>query len=223
MIVLGHAHFDGRAALNLPGPDIHADEFGKLFQGLQCREQVFIITTAASGFFVRHLSAQGRIVITATEADQEVNETLFLQPLADLLDSPPPKAEYDRDRDGRITVLDLYLTVVRHVMEAYRNQENIPTEHAQLDDNGDRRTTEVQMDYLPPELDGRARPGAVPRPIRPPHDGALAARVVVPTELIGTQTGDFVMVPIPALLPVPGLVPILVLVPVPALRPERST
>ncbi len=179
VIVLGHAHFDGRHSfLNLPGPDIRADEFGKLFRGIQCREQVFLITTPASGFFIKPLSAQGRIVISATEADQEVNETLFHLPLADVLSDPPNDEEYDQDQDGKLTVLDLYLTVVRRVMQRYAANKSIPTEHAQLDDNGDGWETELQRNYLEEELGGHAKKGVIPQ-IKPQADGALAAQTVM--------------------------------------------
>ncbi|NQT16711.1 MAG: hypothetical protein HQ582_28395 [Planctomycetes bacterium] len=175
VIVVGHAHFDGRHSfLNLPGPDIHEEEFGKLFDGLHSREQVFFVTMPASGYWIKHLSAKGRIVITATEADLEVNETLFHLDLAEVLDNPPEVKEYDQDGDGRVTVLDLYLNVVRRVMLRYKAEEEIPTEHAQLDDNGDHRGTEIQLDYLEPELGGGAEEGSRPE-IRPTADGALAA------------------------------------------------
>ena len=211
VIVLGHAHFDGRHCfLNLPGPDIREDEFGKLFKEVQCREQLFIITTPASGFFIKHLSAKPRIVISATEADREVNETLFHLPLADVLSNPPDKQEYDRDRDGKITVLDLYLTVVRRVMLMYKSENNIPTEHAQLDDNGDGRETELQANYLEPEMGGRARKDTIPT-IRPTGDGVLAATTVVGT--IRTPDTVFVPVLVPVLCPVPGMVPLPVVVP----------
>ncbi|MEE8452176.1 MAG: hypothetical protein V3R99_09685 [Thermoguttaceae bacterium] len=180
VIVLGHAHFDGRHShLNLPGPDIREDEFGRLFETIVAREQVFWITTPASGFFIKHLSAKGRIVISATEADQEVNETVLHVPLADVLSNPPDEDEYDEDGDGRISVLDLYLTVVRRVAMMYKTAENIPTEHAQLDDNGDGRSTELQIDYLPPDLGGRAKEGNVVE-LSPSRDGALAATVEIP-------------------------------------------
>lgn len=199
VVVLGHAHFDGRHSfLNLPGPDIQEDEFAKLFKGIQSREQVFFITTPASGFFIKRLSARGRIVITATEADWEVNETLFHLPLAEVLSDPPDRDEYDRDKDGRITVLDLYLAVARRVMLMYKAEKNIPTEHAQLDDNGDGRGTEVQLDYLEPELGGRAGRGARPQ-VKPLTDGALAATVRIriddPIREIPAP---------PSLVPVPG-------------------
>jgi hypothetical protein len=177
VIVVGHAHFDGRRALlNLPGPDMDADEFGSLFRPMTCREQVFFLTTAASGYAIRPLSRKGRVVIAATEADQEVNETVFAILLALVLSEPPSPEEFDQDHDGRPTLLDLYLIVSRKVLQAYADAENIPTEHAQLDDNGDGRGTEVQLDYLDEALGAWARAGVRPR-IPPDADGALAATI----------------------------------------------
>jgi len=176
VIVLGHAHFDGRHSfLNLPGPDIPEDEFGKLFEALESREQVFFITTPVSGYFIKHLSRKGRIVITATEADLEVNETLFHLDLADVLSEPPGNDQFDKDGDHVITILDLYLTIARRVLLRYKAEKNIPTEHAQLDDNGDGRGTEVQLDYLEPELGGRHRRGGSTT-VKRQGDGAVAAK-----------------------------------------------
>ena len=54
VIILGHAdERGGHTFLHLPGPDFREDELGKLFEGITCREQVFWITTAASGGFLR--------------------------------------------------------------------------------------------------------------------------------------------------------------------------
>lgn len=177
VIVLGHGHLDGRRAyLNLPGPDADERDFGKLFEGIKAREEVFFITTSASGFFLKPLAQPGRIVITATEADREVNETLFPLALADVLASPP--AEIDSDKDGEISVLELYLSVVSNVMQRYVDDENLPTEHAKLDDNGDGRGSELQERYLPEELGGTAGEGDPPK-FPTEGEGALAARVQV--------------------------------------------
>ena len=158
VIVLGHGHYDGRHShLNIPGPDPDEREFARLFEGLKAREQVYWITTSASGFFLKPLAAGGRIVITATEPDQEVNETLFPLSLADVLAAPPDGI--DRDKDGQISVFELYLAVVADVMKRYVDAEDLPTEHARLDDDGDGRGREIQEDYLPPELGGRSSPG----------------------------------------------------------------
>jgi len=177
VIVLGHGDFEGRHShVNIPGPDLDERAFAKLFEGLKAREQVFFITTAASGFFLKPLAATGRIVITATEADQEVNETLFPLALADVLAAPPDGI--DRDKDGKISVFELYLAVVANVMQRYVDGENLPTEHAKLDDNGDGHGSELQESYLPPELGGTAGKGREPK-IGPKDDGALASRTTI--------------------------------------------
>ncbi len=89
----------------------------------------------------------------------------------------PPEG-IDRDKDGKLSVFELYLAVVSSVMQRYADAEDLPTEHAQLDDNGDGRGTELQERFLPPELGGRS--GKAPEPaIRPDHDGALASRTFI--------------------------------------------
>jgi hypothetical protein len=194
VIVVGHAHFDGRHAhLNLPGPDLSDVAFAKMFAGIPAREQVFFITTQASGFFLKPLAAPGRIAISATEADQEVNETLYPLALADVLASPPKDA--DRDKDGMFSVFELYLAVVADVMKRYADDELIATEHALLDDNGDGHGSEIQLRFLPPESGGeepkaektkdkaKTKPKA-PEPkvepaLGPKDDGFVASKVRV--------------------------------------------
>ncbi len=191
VIVVSHSHFDGRRVfLNLPGRDMDQTEFGKLFREMKCGQQVFFITAPASGHFIRDLSAKGRVVISATEADAEVNEAHFHWHLGDLLKTPPEGEEFDRDQDGKITLLDLYLTVVRRVMTDYRDNEYIPTEHALLDDNGDGRGTELQLDDLEVDLGGRAIRRPLSVVIRPPGDGALAASIELPLTNDSTSSSD---------------------------------
>jgi hypothetical protein len=174
VIVLGHAHYDGRHSyLNIPGPDLDEREFAKVFSGLKSREQVFFITTPASGFFLKPFAATGRIVITATEPDREVNETVFPHALADTLANP--SEGIDRDKDGKISVFELYLAVVTRVMKQFVDEENLPTEHAKLDDNGDGHGSELQESYLPPELGGRTGQTAEPK-FGPKDDGYLASK-----------------------------------------------
>jgi hypothetical protein len=196
VIVLGHGHFDGRRShLNIPGPDLSDQAFGRLFEGLKAKEQVFMITTSASGFFLKPLAKPGRIAITATEPDQEVNETLFPLALADMLVATPPEA--DRDKDGSLSVFELYLAIVADVTRRYIEDELIPTEHAQLDDNGDGRGTEVQRIFLPPESGGeasaaiekstaKAKEKAEPK-LGPKDDGFLASKVRVDQTTKGSR------------------------------------
>ena len=178
VLVIGHSHFDRRHSwFNIPGPDLNEQTFGRLFDGLSCREQVFWITLPASGFYIKPLTATGRVIITATEADREINETTFPHELAKLLADAPGTEELDADKDGTISLLDLYLTLTRRIAQSYADQKQLSTEHAQLDDNGDGRGTEVQLDYLSEELGGRNK-SATPPPRSPGADGHLSSQIV---------------------------------------------
>ncbi len=152
---IGHANLDrGHAFLHLPGPDLRDDQFGALFRGFACRESVFWMTSACSGWFLQDLAAPGRIVISATERDQEINETEF--PMALAASVARPAAEVDSNKDGKISVLELFQKTVREVGARFGSDMRVPTEHGQLDDNGDGKGSEA------PGADGA--------------DGPLAAR-----------------------------------------------
>lgn len=180
VFVIGHTHFDGRFTwLNVPGADLNQAEFARLFAPAACREQVFFITTPASGFFIKPLAAPGRIVIAATEADAEVNETIFPHKLATALADPPPMKEFDVDGDGQPTLFDAYLWTARETAKDYASGELLATEHSLVDDDGDGRGSEVQLDYLTEELGGRLRAGRKPTPRG--GDGARLRTIFLPT------------------------------------------
>jgi hypothetical protein len=170
---LGHANFDGdHAWFHLPGPDLREDEIGKLFAGLPCREQVFWLTTAESGRFVKSLSAKGRIVIAATRAGGEDNETEFPQALSAVV--ARPLEALDVNKDGKLSVLELYYRVMAEVKARYAADKRLSTEHAQLDDNGDGVGAERPLVVEPgkqigPNDDGILSLGTIlPYPSKPP-------------------------------------------------------
>ena len=176
VICLGHGHHDGRQAWwNLPGPDISMVEFGKLFADVDCREQVFVMTTSLSGYFVRPLAKRGRVVIAATEADAETNETTFPAVFAQVLTAGLKPAEHDADGDGKLSLLDLYVVVAKEIAQNYASAELLATEHQQLDDDGDGVGHELQSAYLPEEQGGMRRA----KRARPHQDGLLAARILL--------------------------------------------
>lgn len=167
VLTLGHANHDGRRAyLHLPGPDVDDRTWGLLFERLACREQVFWLTHSCSGWFVDRSSREGRIVIAATAADMEYNETEF--PLALCRVAERPAAELDGDADGRVSVRELFGAVVAEVTAIFMADKRAPTEHAQLNDNGDRQGTEWDQlsDSDAPPADAAQRP----------DDGQLAAK-----------------------------------------------
>ncbi|MCO6459217.1 MAG: hypothetical protein J5I93_28240 [Pirellulaceae bacterium] len=170
VLTLGHANHDGRRAyLHLPGPDVDDRTWGLLFEKLGCREQIFWLTTSCAGWFVDRSSREGRIVIAATAADMEYNETEF--PLALCRVAERPAAELDGDGDGRVSVRELFGAAVAEVTAIFTADKRAPTEHAQLDDNGDRRGTEWDQltDSDAPPADAAQRP----------DDGQLAAKTYV--------------------------------------------
>jgi hypothetical protein len=178
VICLGHGHHDGRHAWwNLPGPDLSAAEFGKLFADLACREQVFVMTFSLSGYFVAPLARRDRVVIAATEADAEPNETTFPGVFAQFLASGLNPAEHDVDKDGKLTLFDLYVTVAKEIAQNYASNEQLATEHAQLDDDGDGVGHELQSAYLPEEQGGTP-PGKKSNK-RPHRDGLRAAQILL--------------------------------------------
>lgn len=158
---LGHGDDDGeRASFHLPGSDLQSDDLGKLFAGIPCKEQVFWLTHSASHRFLKSLSAKGRIVIAAT-GDEEPNETEFPQALATVI------GKLRANNGEKVSILELYRRTVVEVEARFAADKRVPTEHAQLDDNGDGAGTEQPV--IGP--DGDKKPTA---------DGPLAARTFLP-------------------------------------------
>jgi hypothetical protein len=181
VICLGHGHHDGRRAWwNLPGPDMDAAEFGQLFTDVTCKEQVFVMTFSLSGYFVSPLAKRDRVVIAATEADAETNETTFPGVFARILAAGLDPAEQDADKDGKLTLLDLYIAVTREIAQNFLTAELLATEHAQLDDDGDGVGHEVQNAYMPEKLGGTPPGKKANR--RPHRDGVRAAQIPLLTD-----------------------------------------
>lgn len=179
VILIGHSYFDARHSwFNVPGKDIHEEDFAEMFRDIACRELVFWVTLPASGFYTKPLAERGRVVISATEPDRETNETTFPHVLADVLAVPP--TEPDADGDGQVSVFDVYVHTVRTVAQRYQDDNALSTEHAQLEDNGDGRGSEAHLDYLPEELGGRLEDGKPARQRADNSDGSRAARLIVP-------------------------------------------
>jgi hypothetical protein len=177
VFVIGHAHAADRAVqLNLPGPDVGPAEFARWFVDFSCRRSVFFLTTPLAGYFARPLAKQSRVVISATEPDFETNETLFPSSLARLMGTFPDGDKQDIDKDGVNSLLDLYLAVALDVAKRYSDEMLLATEHAQLDDNGDGRGSELQLQYYAEE-EPAAKPGPRTTKTRSGADGALARSI----------------------------------------------
>jgi hypothetical protein len=144
VLLIGHGSQDRRHGwFHLPGPDMNGAEWAGLFTELKAGEQVFWLTHAASGSFLKPMSLPGRIVITATDADGEVNETRFPHALAEIMQQQLALLDTRPASQGAATsVLDLFRAATEGVDQSFEDEQLVPTEHAQLDDNGDGVGTE---------------------------------------------------------------------------------
>jgi hypothetical protein len=151
MIVLfGHGTFDGKTAkFNLPGPDMTPAEFAPLLARLRSKRVVFADTGSASGPFVEALSGPGRVVLAATRTGAEKYATLFGGPFVEAFSTEAA----DTDRNGRVSVLEAFEYARKQVATGYQREGLLQTEHAILDDNGDR---EGSMEPGPQAKDGQS-------------------------------------------------------------------
>jgi len=136
VVLLGHGNYDGSSArFNLPGPDITAPEFNVLLRKVPSRNVVFVNTASSSGPFVEDLSGPGRTIITATRSGAEQYTTLFGGYFVEAFTAEAA----DADKNKRVTMLEAFLYAKGEVTRAYEREGLLATEHATLDDNGDRK------------------------------------------------------------------------------------
>lgn len=134
IIYLGHGTFlNGVAKLNLSGKDLSAPELSKMLKPFK-REIIFINCASASAPFIPELSAENRIIITATKNSQQIYYTRFNEVMADAI----AKEEADIDKDGQTSLFESFLYASREVQKFYDKDKRISGENGVLDDNGDK-------------------------------------------------------------------------------------
>jgi hypothetical protein len=130
LVLLGHGSYDGNEyRLNIPGRDITGSEFAVLLDRLPATApQLVVNATSASGAVAERWARPHRIVITATRSSGERNATRFGRYWAEALGSE----EADRDKDGAITALEAYEFANHRVIDAFKTDAAIVTEHARI-------------------------------------------------------------------------------------------
>ena len=105
VMLVGHGSYDGEAyKMNLPGPDIDGDEFGKLLAAVPARSQLVVNTTSASGAVLEKWAEDGRTLITATRSGFERNATRFAKHFAAALAA----GSADINKNGAITAQEAF-------------------------------------------------------------------------------------------------------------------
>lgn len=134
IILFGHGGYDnGQARLNIPRRDLSQTDYAGLVDELNAGRVVFINTGSASAPFVEALSGDNRIVITATRTGTQKNETSFPRFMVEALKT----LVADRDKDGRVSVGELFQYSAERTDQYFEDNGNLATENALIDDNGD--------------------------------------------------------------------------------------
>ncbi len=103
LVVIGHGSFrDGVSKVNLPGPDMTAQDFVAALEKFGERPVVIANLASASGEFVGALSGPGRVVVTATKSGMERNVSVFGQFFVAAFVGD----DADVDNDGRVSVVE---------------------------------------------------------------------------------------------------------------------
>lgn len=138
--LIGHGSFSDRTArFNLPGPDMSAADFNAMLRKLPTKQIVFVNAASSSGPFVDELSGPGRTIVTATRNGAEQYATLFGGFFVDALTSE----NADADKNKRVSILEAFNYAKTEVARAYEKQGLLATEHALLDDNGDKEGSQA--------------------------------------------------------------------------------
>ena len=164
IVLIGHGSPEGPdSKISLPGPDMTAADFARDLAKWPTQRIAFVNATSASGDFLPVLSAPNRVVITATKSSFERNESVFATYFVDAL----TKDGADTDKDGRVSLLEAFQYATAETKRVYESDSKLQTEHAQLDDDGDRKGVA--------EPDGRAGDGLLARRFFLDTPGAVAA------------------------------------------------
>jgi len=135
IVLIGHGSGDAEdSKLSMPGPDLSARDFATLLAKFPTQKVAFVNLSSASGDMIPILSGPNRVIITATKSSFERNESHF----ADYFVRALTVDGADTDKDGRISLLEAFQYATTETKRLYENDERLQSEHAQLDDDGDK-------------------------------------------------------------------------------------
>ncbi len=137
LILIGHGTFDGKTArFNLTGPDVAAEDLAEWLRPIE-RPLAVVNCASCSGPFINALSGPNRVVVSATKSGHEYSFARF----GDYLSAAITDPRADLDKDEQTSLLEAFLQAATEVAEFYSGTGRLATEHALLDDNGDRLGT----------------------------------------------------------------------------------
>ena len=166
VVLIGHGTAQGEEGkFNLPGPDISGEDLAAALAVFPTQTVAVVHTGSAGGGFVAPLSGPNRITLSATRTSRERNATEFAAFFVEALTGDGS----DLDKDGQISLLEAFTYTRAEVARQYAEDNEILTEHAVLDDNGDGEGS--------PDPGAEAEDGRLAHAFRLGRAGGAAARV----------------------------------------------
>ncbi len=175
IVMIGHGTFDrGITKFNLRGPDLSVSELGAWLKPWRKR-LILLCCSSASSAFLTELSGPDRIIVTATRSSNEQNFARF----GGFLASAITDTAADLDHDDEVSLLEAFLAAASQTDKFYKEASRLATEHALLDDNGDKLGTGANF------FRG-LRPAKTPESGKS-IDGGLASRVMLRPSTVGPR------------------------------------
>jgi hypothetical protein len=135
LMMIGHGSFDNvEYKIELPGPDISAEELAALLDRIPAQRQLVVNMTSASGASVHALQKPNRTVMTATRNGTEKNATVFARFWVEALRDPAA----DADKNEVISALEAFTYATAKTKQFYETQKRLATEHPAID-GGDKQ------------------------------------------------------------------------------------
>lgn len=175
IVLVGHGTAQGDdARFNLPGPDLSAGDLAAALAGFPTQTVALVHTGSASGGFVAPLSGPNRVIVAATRTARERDAPEFPRYFVEALGTDGA----DLDKDGQISLLEAFQYARREVARHYEEANELLTEHAVLDDNGDGEgTQDASTDAADGRLASTFRLGSVASAQAPETDDPVLARL----------------------------------------------
>lgn len=148
ILLLGHGSGRGdESRFSLPGPDLSGETLSMWLHAFPTQTVAVVNAASASGGFVPAVAGERRIVVTATRSPREREVTHFGGFFVDAF----ALGEADVDKDERVSLLEAFRYATGEVRRRYERDNEMLTEHALLDDDGD---GEGSLDPAPEGPDG---------------------------------------------------------------------
>ena len=134
ILFLGHGSGGGQESrLNLPGPDLSGETLSVWLSAFTTQTVAVVNAASASGGFVPAMAGDRRIVVTATRSPRERDHSHFGGFFVDAF----ALDDADVDKDERVSLLEAFSYATGEVQRRYESENEMLTEHALLDDDGD--------------------------------------------------------------------------------------